>query len=110
MPAFHAQHVLRHDRKHAGQRKRPERGRAQQNPNTNAADVRARKVEQLAVKNPSQYELGDNRRDDRERRSLVTLENPVEKMTGEEYESNEERRDVAIIETKPAPDRNIKTR
>src|SRR6185369_6633940 len=110
MPAFHAQHVLRHDRKHAREGERPERGRAQKYADTDTADIRARKIEPLAVKNPSQHELRDNRRNDRERRSFVTLENAVEKMTDEQNERDKERRDVAIVEAKLAPDGNIESR
>src|SRR6185295_11123150 len=104
MPAFHAQHVLRHDRKHAREGERPERGRAQKDADADTAYIRARKVEPLAVEDPSQHELGDNRRNDRERRPLVTLENAVEEMTDEQDERDEERRDVAIVEAKLAPD------
>src|ERR1044072_995289 len=110
MPAFHAQHILRHDRKHARERERPERGRSQKYPHTNTADISARKIEPLAVKDPPQHELSNNRRSDREPRSFITLENSVEKMTNEQDERDKERRDVAIVEPKPAPDRNIKSR
>ena len=110
MPAFHAQHILRHDRKHARECKRPERGRAQKYADADAADIRARKIEPLAVKNPPQHELRDDRRDDRERRPLVTFEDAVEKMTDEQNERNEERRDVAIVETQTVPNWNIKSR
>src|SRR5215217_237201 len=103
MPAFHAQDVLRHDRKHARERVRPESGRTQKYADTDAADIRARKIEPLAVKNPPQHELSDNRRDNRELCSFVAFEDAVEKMTNEQDERNEERRDVAIVERQAAP-------
>ena len=65
-------------------------------------DIRARKIEPLAEKDPTQHQLGNKRSNNRERRPFITLENPVEKMTDEQNESDEERRDVAIVETKPA--------
>jgi len=101
MPPFHAQHVLRHDRKHACQRERPERGRSQKYADTDTADIRARKVEPLTVKDPSQHELSDNRSSDRERRSFVALEDAVEKMANEQDERNEQRRYVAIVKAQP---------
>jgi len=110
MAALYAQHVLRHNRKHATQRERPECRGAQKDSDADAADVRARKVEPLAEKNPPQHELGHNRSDYRERRSFVTLENAVEKMTDEQNERDKERRDVAIVEAKLAPDGNIESR
>ena len=61
-------------------------------------DVCARKIEPLAVKNPSEHKLGDERSDDRECRSFVALENAVEKMADEQDERYEKRRDVTIVE------------
>src|SRR6185503_5848561 len=110
MPAFHAQHVLRHDGKHAAQREGPERGGAQQDSHTDAADVRTREIEPLAVEDSSQHQLCNKRSDDRERRSFVALENAIGEMADEQDESDKERRDVAIVEAKLAPDGNVKSR
>ncbi len=64
-------------------------------------------VEPLAVKDPSEHELGNKRSNDRERRSFVALENAVEKMADEQDERYKERRDVAIVEAQAAPDSRV---
>src|SRR6185369_13608508 len=107
MPALHAQHVFRHDRKHAGERVRPERGRAQQDANADAADVRARKIEPFTVEDATEKELGNDSRNDREGSPFVTFEDAVEEMPDEQDERDEERRDVTIVETQTAPGRNV---
>src|SRR5829696_1023777 len=109
MATLHAQDVLRHDRKHAAQRVWPERGRAQKDADADAADVSAREIEPLAVEDPSQHELGDKRSSNRERRSFIALENAVEEVADKQDERDEERRDVAIVKARPAPDGNVKT-
>src|SRR6185503_13468598 len=107
MSPLHAQHVLRHDRQHAAQRVWPERGRTQQNTDADTADVRAREIEPLAVKDPPQHQFGHQRSDDREGSPFVTLENAVEQVTNDKNERDEERRKVAIIKAQATPDRNV---
>ena len=110
MATFHAQHVFRHDRKHAGQCERPERGRAQEDADADAADVRAREVEPLAEKDPPENEFGDESRDDGEGSPFIAFQNAVEEMANNQNERDKERRDVAVVETQLAPDGNIKSR
>src|ERR1700754_3041198 len=99
MPVLHAQHVLRHDRKHAAQRERPESRRTKPNSNADTADVRARQIQPLAKKDSSQNELGNERRNDRQRGSFVALENAIEQMAHQQYTGDEERCDVAVVES-----------
>lgn len=103
MATFHAQHVFRHDRKHAGEGERPERGRAQKNSDADAADVRTREVEPLADEDPTEDELGDESRDNGEGSPFVAFEDAVEEMADHQNERDEERRDVAVVETELAP-------
>ncbi len=102
MPALHTQNVLRHDRKHAAKSVRPESGRANKNSYTDAADVRAREIEPLAEKDPSQYEFGNECGNNRQRSSFITLEDPVKKMAHQQDETDKERRDVTIVEANSA--------
>ena len=75
---------------------------AQQNPDADSADIRARKIEPLAVKNPAQHQFGNERTNNRNRRSFITLEDAVEQMAHEQNESNKQRRDVTVVEAEPA--------
>ena len=111
MTVFHTQHVLRHDRKHAAQRERPERRRAQQDADADTRDVCACEIEPLAEEDSTQHQFGDECTNNRERCPLVALQYSVEKVTDDENESDKERRDVTIVETNPASlDRNVKSR
>src|SRR5689334_17055789 len=111
MATFHAQHVFRHDRKHAREREWPERGRTQKDADADAADVRTREIEPLADEDPAEYELGDESRDNGERSSFVAFEDAVKEMADDQDERDKERRDVAVVEAQTtALDWNIKSR
>jgi|SRR5690242_8054180 len=107
MAAFHAQHVLRHDRKNARKRERPQRGRAKKYADADAADVRTREIEPLAVEDSAENEFGNDRRDDCEGSPFVAFEDAIEEMADEQDERDEERRDVAVVEPQPTPDWNV---
>src|SRR5688572_1849183 len=110
MATLHAQHIFRHDRKQTRESKRPKRRRANKNAATDTADIRARKIEPLAKKDPPQHQLGNNRDENRDPGLLITFQNAVAKMPDEQNESDEERRDIAVVETKSSPSCALKDR
>ena len=62
------QHVLRQNRDQAAEKIRPEERRADQDADADARDVGARQMRPLAVGEAAQHQLGDDGRDDRQRR------------------------------------------
>ena len=99
MAPLDAQHILGHDGNCRAQGVGPIRRRPQQNSHADAADVRARRMHPLVKKNPAQRQFGRDADHDRQQRPLVALENAERQVPHQQNAGNENRGDVAIVET-----------
>src|ERR1700733_13241599 len=98
MTPVETQHVLGRDRDEARERVRPKERRSKQDADADAGNVRACRMWPPPVGDAAHRELGPNRPDDGQRRSLVPLENPKGEMRGHENGCDEDRRKEPIVD------------
>src|ERR1700730_735063 len=99
MAPLNAQYIFGHDGNCGAQSVRPEGRRAKQNTYADSADVRARRMHPLVEENLAQHQFGRDTYRDRERSPLVAFENPERQVPHQQDVGNENRSNIAIVET-----------